>query len=31
VVYSLSDVIMPSFHSSPADPNFQHLGQLCQV
>ncbi len=30
VVYSLNPVIMPSFHSSHAGPNYQHLGQFCQ-
>jgi hypothetical protein len=30
VVYSLNNVIMPSFHSSHAGPNYQNLGQLCQ-
>jgi hypothetical protein len=30
VVYSLNKVIMPSFHSSHAGKNYQHLGQLCQ-
>jgi hypothetical protein len=30
VVYSLNNVIMPSFHSSHSGPNFQNLGQLCQ-
>jgi hypothetical protein len=31
VVYSLKNAIMPSFHSSHAGPNYQNLGQLCQV
>jgi hypothetical protein len=30
VVYSLNNLIIPSFHSSHTGPNYQHLGQLCQ-
>ncbi len=30
VVYSLNNVIMPSFHSSHAGPNYQNQGQLCK-
>jgi hypothetical protein len=30
VVNSLNIIIMPSFHSSHAGPNYQNLGQLCQ-
>jgi hypothetical protein len=30
VVYSLNNVIMPSFHSSHAGLNYQNLSQLCQ-
>ncbi len=30
VVYSLTNVIMPSFHSSYADLNYKNLGKLCQ-
>jgi hypothetical protein len=30
VVFSLNNVIMPSFHSSHAGLNYQNLGQLCQ-
>ncbi len=30
VVYSLNIVVIPSFHSSHAGPNYQNLGQLCQ-
>ncbi len=30
VVYSLNNVVMPSFHSSHAGSNYLNLGQLCQ-
>ncbi len=30
VVYSLNNVIIPSFHSSHSYPNYQNLCQLCQ-